>query len=338
MAKRSRFIAIAAAATCLCACGALSAQVPQLPEAPPLSSSNEQLASGDAFTEPSISRLPSPMLADGTTTATESPAVDWRSLARPRVRFAAGWEPESDGVNLSQYDLRVTVPTYPFWGPPPPLITAGYSLTLLDPVGDLPDQLHDFSLGAAWMRRINDAWLARFMVTAAFASDLRNTSSDAWQIRGGGFALFQPNERWSFAFGALATGRNDLPVLPAAGAIWTPAEHLRIEMMMPKPRVTLLLKDDGARQTWGYFGGEMAGGRWAFRRANGVDDELNYREWRIMLGWESMASRPRGSFRPASDVRFAEVGIVLGREFEFERIGPDQGLGNALLLRVGFRQ
>lgn len=265
------------------------------------------------------------------------PPLDLKSLLRPRFEFFAEWEPESEGLAVSSYDFSAKMPVYPFFGPPPPFITTGYSFTQIDAPAalDLPESLHDFSLGLAWMRRIDQRWMARFMLNGAFASDMENTSSDAWQIRAGGFALFRPNERWSWAFGALATGRDDVPVIPAVGVIWEPSPELRVDLMMPNPRVSLLLAESRTRQHWGYVGGGLSGGTWAYDRASGVGERLSYREFRLVLGWDSMPPRPPGTFRSTGTRWNTEIGYVFGREFEFDRTGGDISPENSLLLRTG---
>lgn len=264
------------------------------------------------------------------------PPLDFKSLLKPRLDLSAEWQPPSGDVSLESYDASAQMPIYPIFGPPPPFITGGYSFTSIDaPVGlDLPQSLHEFSLGMAWMRKINDVWMARLTLTGVFASDFENTSSDAWRIRGGGFALYRPNERWSFAFGALATGRDDIPVVPALGAIWEPSRAVRVNLMLPTPRISHLLVESPTRQYWLYAGAGISGGTWAYERADGVDDRLSYREWRLVLGWESMPPRPPGSFFSTGTVWNAEVGYVLGREFEFDRNYSDISLDNALLLRT----
>jgi hypothetical protein len=264
-------------------------------------------------------------------------SLDLKSLLRPRVEFFAEWEPESDGLAISSYDLSAKMPTYPIFGPPPPFVTTGYSYTRIDAPAtlDLPESLHDFSLGLGWMRRINDRWMARFMLSGAFASDMDNASSDAWQIRGGGFALYRPNERWSWAFGALATGRDDVPVIPAFGVIWEPSPQLKVNLMMPRPRVAYLLAESDTRQYWGYVGGGISGGTWAYNRASGVGERLSYREFRLVLGWESTSPLPPGTFRATGTRLNAEIGYVFGREFELDRDGADIKTDDALLLRTG---
>jgi hypothetical protein len=229
------------------------------------------------------------------------------------------------------------MPVYPVFGPPPPFIRAGYSYTqIIAPAElDLPENLHDISLGLAWMRPISERWIARFTLEGAFASDMENTSSDAWQVRAGAFALYRPNERWSWAFGALVTGRDDLPIIPALGVIWEPSRDLRIDLMMPRPRVSLLLAETQTLQHWGYVGAGISGGTWAYDRNGGSGERLSYREFRVVMGWESMPPRPSGTFRSSGTKLNAEVGYVFGREFEFDGISGDMPVDDALLLRSG---
>ena len=171
------------------------------------------------------------------------------------------------------------------------------------------------------------------MISGAFASDLNNTS-DAWQIRGGGFAIYRPNNQWSFAFGAIATGRDDIPVIPAIGAIWEPSREIRVDLMLPNPKIAFLLVESDTRQHWGYLGGGFSGGTWAYERASGLGDRLTYREWNLLVGWESMRPRPPGTFRPIGTTFSAELGYVLGRKFEFESAAADISVDDALFVRT----
>ncbi len=269
------------------------------------------------------------------TSATQTEQPDFRKLMRPRFDFGVEWEPESSGLAIGSYDARVTVPTFPVFGPPP-MISAGFSFTdLYAPAGfDLPSSLYDVSLGISGIRKLNDRWMLRWMVSSAFASDWENTTSDAWQFRGGVFAMWQCSEAWQITLGALATGRNDLPVLPAAGAIWQPTPRLRVDLMMPRPRVNFMVAERGSRQHWVYAGGGLDGGTWAYQRMSGLDELLTYREWRLVLGWES---KPPGRFGgpPAPGLKIGtEIGYVLGRTFEFDSGVPDLKPDDGLLLRA----
>lgn len=275
------------------------------------------------------------------TESDESPSserpLDFKSLMKPRFDSSAEWEPEVGGVGISSYDLSMKIPVYPIFGPPPPFLNFGYSYTQIDAPAslDLPQSLHEFSFGMSWMRPINEKWIARYTLNGVFASDMNNTSSTAWQMRGGMFAIYRPNETWNFAFGALATGQNEIPVLPVLGAIWQPRPSLKVDLMLPNPRISLLVSETEQRQHWAYVGGGFSGGRWAYQRANGLGERLNYREFRFVLGWESTPPKKPGSFGSSGTRWNAEVGYVFGRKFEFNNSVPDVKLENTLLLHSG---
>ena len=211
-----------------------------------IASGDESLDRPDASPETYASwvSLPTDRETHGEVLALEAPQrPDLSRLMRPRLRLASEWELKTDGVEIGNYDVKVTVPTYPLYGPPPPFISAGFSYTgLTAPAAyELPSSLYDISLGAAWMRPLNERWMLRFMASAAFAADFDNTSSDAWQFRGGVLASYKWTENLQLIVGAIASGRDDLPVLPGLGAIWTPSPSWRVNLMMPRPRVAYLL-------------------------------------------------------------------------------------------------
>jgi hypothetical protein len=261
---------------------------------------------------------------------------DYAKLLRPTFRVALEWEPKVDNLEIGSYDFSVQMPTYPVFGPPPPFIDVGFSFTDIDAPAelDLPAELYDVSLGMSWLRRINDRWMLRFSASAAFASDSHNESSDAWQFRGGAFAMYSPNERWNWAFGALATGRQDIPVIPAIGAIWQPLPFLRVDLMFPQPRISWVGFETPTRQQWFYVGGGLSGGTWAYQRNSGNDDLVTYREWRAVLGWESTPPKRPGTFFTRGTKFGAEIGYSFGREFEFESGAPDLDVSSGLLLRA----
>ena len=263
-------------------------------------------------------------------------SIDFTKLMRPTFDLAVEWQPQASDIELISYDARVSVPIYPIFGPPPPFINAGFSYVDLNAPDalDLPSDLYDYSLGFAWMRRINDRWMLRFMFSTALATDGKNNSSDAWQFRGGAFAMYRPNPQWTWIVGALALGRNDIPIVPAVGAIWQPNPALRFDLTFPKPKVAFLLRDNGPRQQWGYLGGGFSGGTWAYEQASGIDDQLTYRDWRIVIGWESTPTPEPGMPFTRGRKLGVEVGYAFAREFEFETARPDISLEDTLILRV----
>ena len=199
---------------------------------------------------------------------------------------------------------------------------------------DLPGDLYESSIGLSWMRKRNERWMFRWMIGVANATDGNNHSSDSWQFRGGGFALYRPNDRWTWTFGAIALGRNDIPVVPAIGLIYQPNPELRLDLAFPRPRVSLLLADNGLRQQWAYFGAGLDGGTWAYERIDGVDDQVTYRDWRLVMGWESTPKPEPGMPFAFGRKLGAEIGYVFGREFEFDSERPDLSIGDTFMVRT----
>ena len=170
--------------------------------------------------------------------------------------------------------------------------------------------------------------------SAVLATDGKNTTSDAWQFRGGLFAMYRPNQQWTWILGALALGRNDLPVVPAVGAIWQARPGLRFDLTLPKPRVAMLLVDRGTRQQWAHLGIALNGGTWAYQRAGGIDDQVTYGDWRVVLGWESTPKLEPGLPFARGRKLGAEIGYAFAREFEFKNQVPEIDLDDTWMVRA----
>lgn len=313
--------------------------VPVIEPAPP--ATPERIASlptestlKEALPDSPLGDVPSPF-EQGLTHGDGGQPDFWERM-RPTVDLETEWLPASGEVGIFSYGAKMNVPTYPFFGPPPPLIRLGYSQTELFDTGhrDLPTQLSDFTFGLSWVRRLNDQWTLRMMGNAAFASDGENTSGDAWQFRGGIFAIYSRDPRWIWTVGALALGRNDLPAVPAIGLIWQPDETLQFDLILPRPRIRVLLRDGATRQQWGYVGGGFSGGTWAYQQSNGADDQLTYGDWRLVAGWESVPrARPGVPFQRGRKLGI-EAGYSFARDIEFESGRPTLDLGNTFLLNA----
>ncbi len=263
-----------------------------------------------------------------------------KDLMRPSIKLNGRWFGEAGGIKFSDYESKISFPTYPFFGPPPPVLSAGFGFSKVQAPQslDLPSELYESTLGVAWMRRINERWMIRSMLGVANASDGENVSSDAWQFRGGAFGILEANEQWSWTFGAIALGRNDIPVVPAIGAIYKPSDSLKFNLFFPRPSASLLFKEAHRRQHWAYLGGGLGGGTWAYQNNSGVDDQVTYRDWQLFLGWESTPQPLEGLPVTKGRKIGAEMGYSFGRKFEFELNRNDVDIGDALYfqLSLGF--
>ncbi len=266
------------------------------------------------------------------------PAEVLARLRRPFVDVGAEWEAAARGWELVTADLSVKMATPPLFGPPPPFVKAGFSFTDLvaPPAADLPSELYDVSLGFDWMREINERWMLRLAFAPAYASDGKNNSREAWQFRGAVLGIWQARETWQAVVGAVASGRRDWPVFPAAGLIWKPSPTLQLDLLMPQPQAAWRIAQRRGRQQWLYVGGGISGGTWAYQQASGAEDVLTYSQWRALVGWKSVPTPQPGVGLSVGHKLAVEVGYVFDRQFEFEGPRTDIDLDDTLLVRASF--
>lgn len=270
------------------------------------------------------------------------PPARLRELMRPQFQLGTDWLSPTNDLGITSYDGSVQFPLYPIFGPPPPMLRTGFRFTDLDgssPLG-LPARLYETRLNLGWMRIINDRWVWRFMAGTTYATDNSNTTSDAWRFTGGAFAIFKQNPRWTWTFGAIALGRNDLPVLPAIGVIHQPHAGLRYDLVMPRPRVSFLVADRGPRQQWVYVGAGLQGATWGVERDLGtqrLDDQLTYGDVRAVIGWESVPTpEPGMPFARGRQLRL-EAGYAFSRDFEWESDEAKIPLDDTFLINASVR-
>lgn len=263
--------------------------------------------------------------------------VDQPVSGRPSgipIGLQAEWLSDSD-AGLVTAGVSMKAPLLRGFGSPPPIIKVGFDYTNLfaaDGFG-LPDDLYEYSLGVSWVRRINDRWAVRTMLGTAFATDHDNTSSDAWQFRGGAFGIYESSPQWSWTIGAIALGRSDLPVLPAVGAIWQPTARTRFDLTLPTIKSNYLLFDDGQRQQWTYIGIGLSGTTWGYEKTDGTDDQLSYGDWRVLAGWESRPTPPPGKPFAIGRKNEVSIGYAFSRDLEFENETVEVPLSSTFLLR-----
>ena len=116
--------------------------------------------------------------------------------------------------------------------------------------------------------------------------------------------------------------------MPVAGAIYTPRDDLRVEFLIPRPRVLKRIAFNGIREHWVYAGGEVFGGNtWAIQQMNGMQDTFIYKDNRVLVGYETKA--------PGSISGRLEAGYVFMREVSFEDDPATLDPGGTFMLRAG---
>jgi hypothetical protein len=292
--------------------------------------------------EPSISRLPP--LPDDASAAPRNRALEivqrsdayavrrYRQGFFQRFQFSGGWIDRAgdDGLGISNLDtsLTVAIPLGSFENLL--LVTPGFEVDYLNGPAqiDVPAQLYDVGVDFMWRKQFNDRWGSMVAVRPGLASDFQ-TSQDAVRITGRALATWQwVPERLSLLFGVVYLDRNDLPILPGVGLIWTPNPDWRLDLIFPRPKLARrLVFVPGQREDWVYLGGSLGGRTWAVERSAGVSDQLTLRDYRLYLGWERIVEGGGGLF--------VEAGYVFGRELEYEVMPATQSFDDAFMIRGG---
>lgn len=243
-----------------------------------------------------------------------------------KVVLESLWTP---AMSSDQPDL-VDVSAYAVFGLPAPtrrsplLLTPGFgSHSLGGPTAlDLPEQLYDAYFQVRWMSQLTERWGVNVAVTPGVYSDFEQTDGDAIRITGQLLASWDWTPNAKVIAGAVYLDRPDVAALPAAGLIWTPNDDWKLDFIAPRPKAARRLFDSADVEHWAYLAGEFAGGSWAVQRASGADDQLSYRAYHLLTGWE------RKHFGAVTGA--VELGLAFGREFEYDAGGesfrPDESL------------
>src|SRR5262249_12526537 len=192
---------------------------------------------------------------------------------------------------------------------------------------DLPPQVYDLNLEFGWRPRLARWLFADVAVQPGLYTDFREVNADSFRLRGRGLALAAFSERFQVVGGLLYTNLNNTKVLPAGGFLWSPGDDWRVEMVFPSPKVAYRFACAGDRQWWGYVAGEFGGGAWTIERGNGVGDNVDYTDWRVLLGVE---------YRSGLWLKgHVEVGYVFSRSLDYVSATPNFEPDGTVLLRAG---
>ncbi len=266
------------------------------------------------FEPPALSELPPSYAQSITELDPEAPVPRFRKSWFQGLLLSGGWLDDggSDGLGISHMEvqLRSGIPL----GSLDNILAISPSFrvdSLRGPsVIDVPETLYETGVNFFWMKELSPRWAARVLVAPMVRSDF-TTSEGAVRVFGLGLLAWQwiPKEL-ELSFGVVSLGRDDIPVLPAIGLVWTPTPQWRVDAVFPRPRIAYRWAKDGARsETWLYLSSALGGNSWAVTRASGEVDELSIRDFRALVGVEQIRAGGQGYF--------VEAGWVFARELEY---------------------
>lgn len=245
-------------------------------------------------------------------------AVGWKTIKGSLTELFGG----SDSFGMTSFDLRGTLE---FGRLPGVFVTPQFGWHILagPSATDMPPQLYDLTVDFSMYRPVGDKWLLNLSMTPSLFTDGENLSGDAIRVLGRAMAYYTASPTVQWAGGIVYLDRTDLPVLPAIGAVITPREDVRFELLFPKPRLAWRQWYSPVEEQWVYVTGELGGQSWGVVRSSGADDIATYRDLRFMLGLERKQS--------SGQSWFVEGGYVFGREIEYE-----SNIGGATFNDTGF--
>lgn len=250
-----------------------------------------------------------------------------------KLSFTGTWIDRNnkfDDFGVSELDAYVTfavpLPSREW----PLLITPAFNVRYLaGPKNvDLPPRLFETYLDLLWVPQFTPRLTGIFGIAGGNYSDFQTDDNEAWRLSGKALVRYEwiPAEV-QILLGVLYLNREDVPILPAGGIIWTPTSDRRYELVFPRPKLAHRIDLGSHYEDWLYLGGEFGGNSYAVQRINGADDSITLRDFRTYVGLERKLDGGAG-YR-------LEIGYVLGRVIEFQSNRPDIEADDTAMIRGG---
>lgn len=237
---------------------------------------------------------------------------------------------KDDNLNMTEIE------TFAMFGLPFPIvewplvISPGYNMHLLDAPGtaDLPTRLNDAYVDFMWVPTFVHRYTTIISVTPGYYSDYQIGDADAFRITGKGLLLFDAiPDRLQWVGGVVYLGRDSLKILPVGGAIWSPNDYFRFELIFPKPKIAAMINHGTGYQDWIYALADYGGNTYSIERANGDHDKVTLQDFRIITGIERRMNGGAG-YR-------IEGGYIFGRRVDYLRHDGDFEPKDTIMVRAG---
>ncbi len=193
---------------------------------------------------------------------------------------------------------------------------------------DLPSQTYDGGLEIDFGLPLNDRWTIAGALIPSLFTDGKNTSDGAFRVPARVLAFYKATNALTFAGGVGYYARENVGIVPLVGLIYAPDDCYKLELMIPRPKISWRYSGDRDNGRWLYLAGDFGGGSWAFQRNNGVNDVVSYSDLRGLLGIELVQKEGLNWY--------LEGGFVWSRKLEFRSGLGDRDLGPSAVISGGF--
>lgn len=266
--------------------------------------------------------------ADESCTSTAANAPAPRMIIDNGV--TATWLAPADGFGVSDIDARTSIIIPVFVKGSPLRLALSGGATFLDAPAtlDVPSQLFGMTAELRWYVPLRETWGIDLGAGGGIFSDLNGSAGRGFRATGRAILVKDLNPRLKVSAGILYLGRQNLLAMPVAGLIYSPKEDLRVEVLVPRPRILKRIRLNGTREHWIYAGAEVFGGNtWTIQQSTGAEDTFIYKDNRVLVGYETKA--------PGRLSARVEAGYVFMRKVEFENDPTTLEPGSTVMLRAG---
>lgn len=188
---------------------------------------------------------------------------------------------------------------------------------------DVPSRVYDFHLGMQFRDQLSSALSYDIATSVGVFSDFEGSAREGVRFPSHAVGMFHVNHSLDVVFGVDYLGRDDIHVLPVIGISLRDiiSDNLRMDLVFPRPRIDYNLSDSNRV----YLTGQLGGGTWDMEYPDESDDVLTYRDYRLLLGFES--ADEDGSLSAL------ELGFVFGRHLEFRNQSDPLNFGDTFIIQ-----
>ena len=250
---------------------------------------------------------------------------DWEAgvAELPATLITAAYLPRfgSDGFGIASIDLRHVL-LFGYGEYPPLEVTPGVAMHRWSGPGtlDLPEAVYDAYLDLhvrAWESELS---AISFGLTPGLFGDFERVDSQTYQWSGWMLANRHLGPEWTLSGGVAYVRQLRGNWLPIGGAVWTPSDATRLELIFPRPRIARRLASRGVWTHWGYVAGKFGGGAWSVADTPEQNVLVGYSDLRLLGGWEAFSAMGR-EWR-------GEIGYVFGRDITVDDTVVDSPSGS----------
>ncbi|MDR2115948.1 MAG: hypothetical protein LBP87_06175 [Planctomycetaceae bacterium] len=256
-----------------------------------------------------------------------------------KMNFNTLWMPNSGGdkgLGMTQLDLSAMF-ALPLPTPDSPLIiTPSFQTTFFDPkINNYATNKTLYTTGVdfRWIKPVvPNKWTLDLGLAVQYSGDFKVKGSKALRFPAHIASVWNCNPRLKVILGVAYLDReDDYNWIPMAGLIWTPHEEISVELVLPRFRIAERVRWFGSaagddKADWVYAAFELAGGSWSYEYQDHFSDYINYRDLKLLLGFER---RCVSGFT----VGF-EFGYVFERKYELDRWNYNTHPADCVFLRL----